>query len=72
MKSINYPALSLEEDVILEIQIDRGPSPKTEYGISEEGMSHYKISCSQCSGFFCFTNQLISHVSALTYFNKVQ
>lgn len=38
MKSINYQALTLEEDVILEIQID-GPSPKTQDDISEEGMS---------------------------------
>lgn len=31
----------LEEDIILEAQID--PSPKTQDGISEEGISHYKI-----------------------------
>jgi len=56
MKSINYPAQTLEEDLILEIQIDPGPNPTTHDDISEEGMSHFKISCNQCSGFFCFKN----------------
>ena len=56
MKSINYPAQTLEEDIILEIQIDPGPNPTTQDDISEEGMSHFKISCNQCLGFFCFTN----------------
>ncbi|TWW54067.1 hypothetical protein D4764_0240640 [Takifugu flavidus] len=36
MESINYPAMTLEEDVILEIQIDGGPGPKTQEDIAEE------------------------------------
>ncbi|TWW62421.1 hypothetical protein D4764_04G0010680 [Takifugu flavidus] len=39
MESINYPAMTLEEDVILEIQIDGGPGPKTQEDIAEEDFS---------------------------------
>lgn len=53
MESINYPALTREEDDILEIQIDGTPGPKTQEDISEEGRSHHKICCNKCSGFFC-------------------
>ncbi|CAB1415164.1 unnamed protein product [Pleuronectes platessa] len=39
MKSINYPAQTLEEDIILEIQIDPGPNPTTQDDISEDDFS---------------------------------
>lgn len=62
MESIYYPALTLEEDVILEIQINGPPGP--EHKKTEEGRSPHKICYNKCSGFFCSTNQLRVHVSA--------
>ncbi|MEQ2241244.1 hypothetical protein ILYODFUR_023395 [Ilyodon furcidens] len=39
MKSINYLAQTLVEDIILEMQVDPGPSPTTQEYISEEDHS---------------------------------